>query len=101
MTTGVVIAISLPQFSFAIMYVLFFALCLGWLPALEYYSPFDDPWLGLNHLLLPAAALGGRLAAITTRLIRSSLLDEIRQDYVDTASRDKRRYRSWPPHMWW
>jgi peptide/nickel transport system permease protein len=84
-TTGAVIGISIPQFWFAIMCVLFFALYLGWLPASEYYSPFDDPWQGLKHLLLPASALGVRLAAITTRLTRSSMLDEVRKDYVDTA----------------
>ncbi|MGH8072287.1 MAG: ABC transporter permease [Candidatus Entotheonellia bacterium] len=84
-TTGAVIGISIPQFWFAILCVLFFALYLGWLPASEYYSPLDDPWLGLQHLLLPAAALGVRLAAITTRLTRASMLDEIRKDYVDTA----------------
>jgi peptide/nickel transport system permease protein len=84
-TTGAVIGISIPQFWFAIMCVLFFALYLGWLPASEYYSPLDDPWLGLKHLLLPASALGVRLAAITTRLTRATMLDEIRKDYVDTA----------------
>jgi peptide/nickel transport system permease protein len=84
-TTGAVIGISIPQFWFAIMCVLFFALYLGWLPASEYYSPFDDPWQALKHLLLPAAALGVRLAAITTRLTRATMLDEIRKDYVDTA----------------
>lgn len=84
-TTGAVIAISIPQFWFAIMCVLVFALYLGWLPASEYYSPFDDPWQGLKHLLLPASALGVRLAAITTRLTRASMLDEIHKDYVDTA----------------
>ena len=84
-TTGAVLGISIPQFWFAIMCVLVFALYLGWLPASEYYSPFDDPWRGLQHLLLPASALGVRLAAITTRLTRSSMLDEIRKDYVDTA----------------
>jgi peptide/nickel transport system permease protein len=84
-TTGAVVGVSIPQFWFAILCVLFFALYLGWLPASEYYSPFDDPWLGLKHLLLPASALGVRLAAITTRLTRSSMLDEIRKDYVDTA----------------
>lgn len=84
-TTAAVVGISIPQFWFAILCVLFFALYLGWLPASEYYSPLDDPWLGLKHLLLPAAALGVRLAAITTRLTRASMLDEIRKDYVDTA----------------
>jgi peptide/nickel transport system permease protein len=84
-TTAAVVGISIPQFWFAILCVLFFALYLGWLPASEYYSPLDDPWLGLQHLILPAAALGVRLAAITTRLTRASMLDEIRKDYVDTA----------------
>lgn len=84
-TTAAVAGISIPNFWFAILCVLFFALFLGWLPASEYVSPFDDLWLGLKHLLLPGAALGVRLAAITTRLTRSSMLDEIRKEYVDTA----------------
>ena len=84
-TALAIAGISVPNFWFAILCVLFFALYLGWLPASEYVSPFDNPWLGLQHLLLPAAALGVRLAAITTRLTRSSMLDESRKDYVDTA----------------
>lgn len=84
-TTAAVAGVSIPQFWFAILCVLFFALYLGWLPASEYVNPFDNPWLGLKHLALPAAALGVRLAAITTRLTRASMLDEIRKDYVDTA----------------
>ncbi len=40
---------------------------------------------GLKHLLLPASALGIRLAASTTRLTRASMLDEVRREYVDTA----------------
>jgi peptide/nickel transport system permease protein len=84
-TTAAVAGISIPQFWFAILCVLFFALYLGWLPPSEYYSPFDNLKLSIIHLVLPAAALGVRLAAITTRLTRSAMLDEIRKDYVDTA----------------
>jgi peptide/nickel transport system permease protein len=84
-TTGAVLGLSIPQFWFAILCILFFALYLGWLPPSEYYSPFDDFWLGLQHLILPASALGVRLAATTTRLTRSAMLDEITKDYVDTA----------------
>ena len=43
------------------------------------------PVAGPQHLLLPASALGVRLAASTTRLTRASMLDEIRKEYVDTA----------------
>jgi peptide/nickel transport system permease protein len=39
----------------------------------------------LRHLILPAATLGFRQAAITTRLTRSSMLDEVQKEYVDTA----------------
>jgi peptide/nickel transport system permease protein len=84
-TTGAMLGLSIPQFWFAILCILFFALYLGWLPPSEYYSPFDDFWLGLQHLILPASALGVRLAATTTRLTRSAMLDEITKDYVDTA----------------
>jgi peptide/nickel transport system permease protein len=82
---GAVAGLSIPQFWFAILCVLFFALYLGWLPPSEYYSPFDNLWLGIQHLILPASALGVRLAATTTRLTRSAMLDEINKDYVDTA----------------
>ena len=84
-TTASVTGLSFPQFWFAILCVLFFALFLGWLPASEYKSPFDDLGQSIMHLILPASSLGVRLAAVTTRLTRSAMLDEIRKDYVDTA----------------
>ena len=84
-TATALMGVSVPEFWLAILFVLFFALYLGWLPASEYYSPFDHLGLSLEHLLLPATALGIRLAAITTRLTRSAMLDEIRKEYVDTA----------------
>jgi peptide/nickel transport system permease protein len=45
----------------------------------------DDLGLSLRHLTLPAIAIGFRQAAITTRLTRSSMLDEVQKEYVDTA----------------
>ena len=84
-TTAAVTGISFLQFWFAILCILFFSLFLGWLPASEYKSPFDNLGLSIYHLILPASALGVRLAAITTRLTRSAMLDEISKDYVDTA----------------
>jgi peptide/nickel transport system permease protein len=77
--------ISIPEFWFAIMAILLFSLYLGWLPSSEYYSPFENLGKSLQHLILPAAAIGFRQAAITTRLTRSSMLDEVRREYVDTA----------------
>ncbi|MBM3620523.1 MAG: ABC transporter permease [Alphaproteobacteria bacterium] len=77
--------ISIPEFWFAILCVLLFSLYLGWLPSSGYVSPFDDFWGSLKFLILPAAAIGFRQAAFTTRLTRSSMLDELSKEYVDTA----------------
>lgn len=77
--------ISIPEFWFAILCVLLFSLYLGWLPSSGYISPFEDFWGSLQFLILPAAAIGFRQAAFTTRLTRSSMLDELGKEYVDTA----------------
>jgi peptide/nickel transport system permease protein len=79
------VGISIPEFWFALLCVLFFSLYLGWLPSSEYYSPFENIGLSIRHMILPAAALGIRQAAITTRLTRSTMLDEVQKEYVDTA----------------
>jgi peptide/nickel transport system permease protein len=79
------VGISIPEFWFAILCVLLFSLHLGWLPSSGYVSPFEDFWGSLQFLILPAAAIGFRQAAFTTRLTRSSMLDELSKEYVDTA----------------
>jgi ABC-type dipeptide/oligopeptide/nickel transport system permease component len=56
---------------------LFFAIWLGWFPVSGSGS--------LAHLVLPAVTLGSAIAAISTRMVRSSILEEIHQDYVRTA----------------
>jgi peptide/nickel transport system permease protein len=83
--TTSLLGISIPEFWFAIMCILFFSLYLGWLPSSEYYSPMDNLGKSLKHLILPALAVGFRQAAYTTRLTRSSMLDEVNKEYVDTA----------------
>ncbi|WP_089936219.1 ABC transporter permease [Candidatus Entotheonella palauensis] len=77
--------ISIPEFWLAIMAILFFSLYLGWLPSSEYYSPLEDFGKSIKHLILPAVAIGFRQAAYTTRLTRSSMLDEVSREYVDTV----------------
>ncbi len=79
------IGISIPEFWFAILCILAFSLHLGLLPSSGYVSPLDDPQRSIWYLILPAVAVGFRQAAYTTRLTRSSMLDEISKEYVDTA----------------
>jgi len=80
-----ILGISMPNFWSGILLVLVFAIWLGWLPSIGYVSPFKDFFAALRHLILPAVTLGWSLAGTTTRLSRSSLLEELGKDYVRTA----------------
>jgi peptide/nickel transport system permease protein len=83
--TTSLLGISIPEFWFAILCILLFALHLRILPSSGYVAPTEDFGLSVWYLVLPAAAIGFRQAAYTTRLTRSSMLDEIHKEYVDTA----------------
>ncbi len=79
------LGISIPEFWFAILCILAFSLHFGWLPSSGYVSPMENLSKSIWYLVLPALAVGFRQAAFTTRLTRSSMLDEISKEYVDTA----------------
>ena len=78
------VGIALPNFWFAMLLVLLFAVRLQWLPA-GGFSGWGDPVAALRSLLLPAVALALPQAAILARVLRSSLIDTLDQDYVRTA----------------
>lgn len=80
-----IFGISIPNFWAGIMLALVFAVYLHWLPSIGYVSPFADLGGSLQHLLLPAITLGLSLAGTTSRLTRSSMLEELGKDYVRTA----------------
>lgn len=65
--------------------MLLFALYLDVLPSSGYVPPTEEFGASIWYLILPAAAIGFRQSAFTTRPTRSSMLDEINKDYVDTA----------------
>jgi peptide/nickel transport system permease protein len=69
--------LSLPNFVLGPLLILFFSIGLGLLPV--------SGREGFSHLVLPAVTLGVGFAAVMTRMVRGSLLEEIRQDYVRTA----------------
>jgi ABC-type dipeptide/oligopeptide/nickel transport system permease component len=79
------LGISIPEFWFAILSVLVFSLYFPILPSSGYVAPTEHFGMSIWYLILPAAAVGFRQAAFTTRLTRSSMLDEISKEYVDTA----------------
>jgi peptide/nickel transport system permease protein len=77
---------AVPSFWLGLMFILFFSVELGWLPA-GGFTPWERSPLGaIRSLALPALALGLGQAAVLTRMTRASMLDVLRQDYVRTAS---------------
>ena len=69
--------LSFPNFALGPILILFFAIKLGLLPVSGSGT--------FAHLVLPAITMGGALAAILTRMVRTSMLEELGHDYVRTA----------------
>ncbi len=76
------IGVAMPNFWFGLLTVIIFALNLGWLPSQGMGEGFIPL---IRSLVLPALTLGTGSAAMITRMTRSSMLEVIRQDYIDTA----------------
>jgi peptide/nickel transport system permease protein len=79
------IGIALPNFWFAILLILLFAVKLQWLSAGGFAGWDDGIWLGVKSLLLPAISLAVVQAAILARVTRSAVLEVLREDFVRTA----------------
>ncbi|WP_134680244.1 ABC transporter permease [Paracoccus ravus] len=78
------IGVSLPNFWFAMLLVLLFAVHLRLLPA-GGFPGWGQPISALKSLLLPAVALALPQAAILARVLRSALVEALGQDYIRTA----------------
>jgi peptide/nickel transport system permease protein len=92
MTLFVFVGFATPDFWLALLVMILFGVQLGWLPIsglrslnFEYLVFWEQVWDILSHLILPVlvAAFGG--LAYLSRLMRGSLLEVIRQDYIRTA----------------
>ncbi|HXW54451.1 MAG TPA: nickel ABC transporter permease [Candidatus Cybelea sp.] len=71
------LGLSVPNFALGPVLILVFSVLLGWLPV--------SGRGGVSHLILPAITLGAALAAILTRMVRTSVIEELSSDYVRTA----------------
>ncbi len=69
--------LSIPNFALGPILILVFSVMLGWLPV--------SGRGGILHLVLPAFTLGAALAAILTRMVRTSVIEELSADYIRTA----------------
>jgi peptide/nickel transport system permease protein len=69
------VAYAMPSFWLGILFMMLFVVKLGWLPA-------EGTVGGFASIILPAMTLGIGNAALTTRMMRSSMLEVVRQDYI-------------------
>jgi peptide/nickel transport system permease protein len=72
-----VVGVSMPSFWLGFLFIAFFSLRLGWFPATGQG--------GISRLVLPALALGIGASAVIARLVRSSMLEVMRQEYINVA----------------
>jgi peptide/nickel transport system permease protein len=78
------LGIAVPNFWFAMLLVLLFAINLGWFSA-GGFPGWDDPLAAMKALTLPAIALALPQAAILARVMRSALIDIMAEDFMRTA----------------
>jgi peptide/nickel transport system permease protein len=79
------LGVSLPNFWLGLMLIVVFSVHLGWLPTGGYTGPLEDPIAFLRTATLPAVSLALLQIGLLTRVTRSAMLEELRQDYVCTA----------------
>jgi peptide/nickel transport system permease protein len=76
---------AIPGFFFGILLILLFAVILDWLPSGGYVDIGDDPIKHLSYMVLPSVALGFSGAGFLARIVRSTMLDVLNEEYVRTA----------------
>jgi len=79
------LGVSIPNFWLGPLLILVFSLWLGWFPV--------SGREGVGSVVLPAVTLGTGLAAVLSRMVRSSMLEVLGEDYIRTA-----RAKGLPPH---
>ncbi|MGE3857622.1 MAG: ABC transporter permease [Dehalococcoidia bacterium] len=85
--------LSIPSFVLGTLVVLLLALWFGWLPPTGYVPLYVDPFTNVQQFVFPALVVGYRSSALMTRMVRSSLLEVLQQDYIRTAMS---KGLSWP-----
>jgi len=83
-TTGALVGLSVPHFWLGLLFIVWFAVDLHWLPASGYVG-LSHPIGNLEHMVMPAIVLGTGFAAVLMRQMRSSMLSSLGTDYIRTA----------------
>ncbi|HSG74955.1 MAG TPA: ABC transporter permease [Burkholderiales bacterium] len=77
--------LAMPSFWLGILMILAMLIVFKWLPPMVYTPFWVNPWENLAQLIWPALAVGYRYSAVATRMMRSAMLEVLREDYIRTA----------------
>jgi peptide/nickel transport system permease protein len=77
--------LAVPSFWLGMIIILLLLTVFHWIPPLTFTSLWKDPWTNLSQLIWPALAVGYRYSAVSTRMMRSSILEVLQEDYIRTA----------------
>ena len=77
--------LAMPSFWLGILMILVMLIVFKWLPPMVFTSFWVNPWDNLAQLIWPALAVGYRYSAVATRMMRSAMLEVLREDYIRTA----------------
>jgi peptide/nickel transport system permease protein len=77
--------LSIPSFWFGMIIIVSLLTLFNWLPPITFTPIYEDPVANLSQLIWPALTVGYRYCAVTARMIRSSLLEVLAEDYIRTA----------------
>ncbi|MGH8725296.1 MAG: ABC transporter permease [Burkholderiales bacterium] len=77
--------LATPSFWLGILMILTMLTVFKWIPPMVFTPFWVDPWENLAQLIWPALAVGYRYSAVGTRMMRSAMLEVLREDYIRTA----------------
>lgn len=77
--------LAVPSFWLGMIIILLLLTYFSWIPPLTFTSIFEDPLKNLSQLIWPALAVGFRYSSVAMRMMRSSVLEVLQEDYVRTA----------------
>ncbi len=77
--------LAVPSFWLGMIVILLLLTYFSWIPPLTFTSFWENPWENLSQLIWPALAVGYRYSAVATRMMRSSILEVLQEDYIRTA----------------
>jgi ABC-type dipeptide/oligopeptide/nickel transport system permease component len=83
--TTTTLLLAIPQFYLGLLFIILFAVTLRWLPATGYVDPTIDLPGSVRAMILPWLTIGLTASAFIARVLRSSMLDVLGQDYIRTA----------------